>query len=100
MSSEVTLLVLWLLLFVLSWHRTLVGLGAAILLAAFTFMAGTWMTFFGLMWLGANDSAMWLVCTALGVLVSLAPVAWKLWLGLKWLRIRAAKLGSAADGVE
>ena len=100
MSSEVTLLVLWLVLFVLSWLRTWVGLGATILLAGFTFVAGSWMAFFGLVWLGANDSVMWLVCTALGVLVSLAPVVWKLWLGLKWLRMRAAKLGSTADGVE
>ena len=91
MSNVVTLSLLWLLLFVLSWQRTWVGAGAAILLAGFTFVAGSWMAFFGLVWLGTNDSVMWLVWTAVGVLVSLAPIVWKVWLVLKWLWARVDK---------
>ena len=100
MSSLATLSILWLLLFVLSWHRTWAGVGAAVLLAGFTFLAGAWMAFFGVMWLGANESPLWLICTAIGVLVSLAPIVWKLWLAVKWLRTRFAELRPTADRIE
>ena len=100
MSSLATLSILWLLLFVLSWHRTWAGVGAAVLLAGFTFVAGPWMAFFGVMWMGVHDSPLWLICTAVGVLVSLAPVACKVWLAVKWLRARVGKLRPRADAIE
>ena len=74
------------------------GFGSAILRAAYMVLTGLCLAFFGLMSLGATGSSLWLVSTAVGVLVSWALLAWRIWLGLRWHRARAAKLGSAGMG--
>ena len=68
------------------------------LLAAYMVLAGPRLAFFGLMSLGATGFSWWLVSTEVGVLVCWDPLAWRIWLGLPWLRARVAKLGSAGDG--